>query len=134
MRREDVIDVLNRLPDNDQAKIQIVLRSGRNVSIDTVMRLEDHYTVVRGRESGNQDEGRVFFIPYAEMVCLKLERIVNMEEIETWYNDTPSMAKKDATATPRTVSPEPEPLDPAEIARQNLLERIRAARSVVSKR
>jgi hypothetical protein len=137
MRREDIVDLFDRLPIEEHSKVQAVLRTNMNVSIDTLMRLEEHYVVFRGREAGNQDEGRAFFVPYDEIACMKLERVVQTVELEKWYSDLPAMHRKGPPADgtlAETPLPAPMPLDPAEIARQNLLERIRAARSVVTKK
>ncbi len=137
MRREDVLDLFARIPDVDHAKVQIVMRAGASCSVDTVMRLEPTYAVFRGREAGNQDEGRAFFIPYDEMVFFKLERLVKSVELEEWYQDLPDMEKKgdagEAAATAAAAAKEQVPMDPSEIARQNLLARIRAARTVTKK-
>ena len=136
MLREDIVDLFDRLPIEEHAKVQAVLRTNINISIDTLIRLEESYVVFRGREAGNQDEGRAFFVPYEEIACLKLERVVQAAELEKWYSDLPAMQRKTgADAVPSVLPPpEPVPLDPSEIARQNLLERIRAACSVVSRK
>lgn len=139
MERDDVADVFGRIPEVDHAKTQVVLRAGASVSVDTVVRFEPTYFVVRGREAGNQDEGRAFFLPYDEVVCVKIERMVKLDEIEAMFTDRPDAGKKTppaaATDTPRpaaeTPPPAAAPLDPQQIAKQNLLDRIRAARSVV---
>jgi hypothetical protein len=139
MRREDVVDLIGRIPEADHAKLQIVLRSGQGVSVDTFVRFEPHYMALRGREAGNPEENRAFFIPYDEVVCVKLERVVKLSEIAAMYGDElPAASLAEAAETPGpvvtpspTVTPAPAaPLDPAEIAKQNLLERIRAARSM----
>jgi hypothetical protein len=136
MRREDVADIFLRLPDFEHPRVHVVMRAGPNVSIDTVIRLEPHYAVIRGREAGNQDEGRVFFVPYEEMVCMKMERVVKAHELEEWYSDTAGVSRRgDSAPKASGVDPTEDPVvqDPSSIARQNLLERIRAARSVVKK-
>jgi len=135
MRREDVADLFHRLPDNDLSKMHLVMQAGLNVCIDCVMRMEPHYAVVRGREAGNQDDGRLFFVPFEQIVYIRLERNVKAAEVEEWYRDLPAMSRRAGEVSVSLIdTPLPDaPLDPAEIARQNLLERIRAARSVVKK-
>lgn len=137
MRREDVADIFLRLPDAEHPRVHVVMRAGPNVSIDTVLRMEPSYAVIRGREAGNQDEGRIFFVPYEEMVCMKMERVVKASELEEWFSDTAPMSRKtgETDSVPTgIIEPAAVPLDPAEIARQNLLDRIRAARSVVARK
>jgi len=139
MRREDVIDLIGRIPEVDHAKLQVVLRSGIGLSADTFVRFEPFYMAMRGREAGNTEENRAFFVPYDEIICIKLERVVKLSELAAMYGESPpagSQPQAAATAEPPTTpvpaaTPAPTaPLDPAEIAKQNLLERIRAARSM----
>ncbi|CAN5565790.1 hypothetical protein BH11PLA2_BH11PLA2_05090 [soil metagenome] len=137
MRREDVVDLFNhRVPQVDHAKVQIIMRFGSSFSVDALIRLEDHYMVARGRESGNQDDGRILFVPYDEIVGMRLERSVKISEVEEWFNDRPKQARRNGDGDQSLIEtpvPEVQPQDPAEIARQNLLDRIRAARSVIGK-
>lgn len=135
MRREDVVNLFDRLPETEHARVHLIMRAGPNVSVDMVARFEPSYAVVRGREAGNQDEGRVFFVPYDDITYLKLERAVKGSELEEWFSDTAKIERTDteAKAVPAAPAPEPEMemLDPSEIARKNLLARLRAARSVI---
>lgn len=140
MRREDVIDLLGRIPEIDHPKLQVVLRSGLGVTADTFVRFEPFYLAMRGREAGNVEENRGFFIPYDEIICIKLERMVKVSELYAMYGQTPPVLEQPAATSAEAaaaaappVTPAPSaPLDPAEIAKQNLLERIRAARSMAT--
>ncbi len=149
MRRDDVVSLLDRIPLRDHPKIVFVLRGGvAAVSLDTVLRQEPEYLVVRGREAGTNDEGRAFFVPYDEISYVKIERMVRLNEVRAMYGEalvaSTSLADEGeddgpaapvaATATAAAVTPAPAaPLDPAAIAKQNLLDRIRAARTGAGK-
>ena len=146
MRRDDVVSLLGKIPVRDHPKVVIVLKAGNaSVSMDTLMRHEPEYMVVRGREAGTNDEGRAFFIPYDEISYLKIERLVRLNEIRAMYGDvlvqTNSLCEEtDESDDVVTQTPAPgaglapavaasAPSDPASIAKQNLLDRIRAART-----
>ncbi len=141
MRREDVLELLQRLPKEDHAKIMLVLTSGIGINVDVLFKTEPEYLVIRGREAGTSDENRAFFLPYGEVAYLKLERSVKLTELQKWYGLPIDPSLEDAPAGNGTVAPVPAPadaapapapapaVDPATIARQNLLERIRAART-----
>jgi hypothetical protein len=135
MRREDVVDLFERIPAVDHSRVQLIMRYGSSCSMEQLVRAEDFYMIVRGREAGNQDDGRIFFVPYEEIIGMRLERAVKISEVEEWYQDKPSQARAAEGDQSMVETPplEPMPMDPAEIARQNLLQRIRAARSVVSR-
>lgn len=143
MLKEDILDICRRIPEKDQSKIQFITVTGMQLNVEVFARFEPTYMVFRGREGGQTDEGRGFFVPYDEVVCLKIERLVKTSELKTFYGES-SLAERDlgqegrdertAALTPlpsviNTPSPMSDPMDPAQIAKQNLLARIRAARS-----
>jgi hypothetical protein len=141
MRREDLVDLIGRIPEADHAKLQLVLRNGMTISTDAILRFEDYYVVVRGREAGQTEENRAFFIPFDEVLCLKIERIVQLAELAAMYGmELPNNAKPQSASptdekapAAETAPPPPSaPVDPAEIAKQNLLARLRAARTAAT--
>jgi hypothetical protein len=147
MLRDDVTDILGRIPAHDLGKTQVMLRSGYTFSIETVIRFEERYFIIRGREGGTTEEGRGFFIPYDEIVTLKIEKAVRVSEMNRMYGVDSGVdaedklalgAKKDeakpaTVTTPGPMTPAP-PIDPAQIAKNNLLARIRAARTAAGVR
>lgn len=148
MRKEDCEDMFKRIPQESHAQINLVLRNCFVVSVDVAVRFEPNYLVVRGREGGTTDENRAFFVPYEEISYVRLERMVRIGELKKMYGETGYVdaedrltAAPDKQATtvtpPPSDSPPPTPApvggsDPASIAKQNLLNRIRAARGNVA--
>ena len=141
MRREDVQSLLEKIPPLDHTKVVFVLLSGISINMDFLYRMESEYVVLRGREAGTNDEGRGFFVPYEQISFLKVERLMRLNELRAMYGEPPvaeTNLSEDApigetTPTPAAVAAAPATkgvaLDPAAIAKQNLLERIRAART-----
>lgn len=154
MRREDCMELFERIPEGMHAQVNLVLRNGFSLAVNMVARYEDTYVVFSGREGGTSDEGRGFFVPYDEISYVRIERPVRVGELkmmygETGYQDmedrldeqTRAAAKADASVSPSSPTPVPAPVpvpvpvtgsDPAAIAKQNLLDRIRAARANVA--
>src|SRR5262245_52146782 len=150
MRKEDCLDLFKRIPEASHAQVNLILQNGLMLTIDTVVRFEATYIVFRGREGGNTDEGRAFFLPYEEICYLKIERMVRLGELKKMYGEEgyidaedrlSAAAEAEAAAQPAApgTAPAPAPApapagptDPASIAKQNLLERIRAARANVA--
>jgi hypothetical protein len=145
MRREDLTELFGRLPAVEHPKVQLIVRNGPMLSVDTVVRFEPTYVVFRGREGGQTDDERGFFVPYDEIVFLKWERAVKLSELTGLYGTeqptVPQAQPSDPAAIvttpalmanpPLTATPSPAPAaTPAEIARQNLLARIKAAKSI----
>jgi hypothetical protein len=147
MRKEDCIDMFKRIPETMHAQVNLVLHNSFMLSVDTIVRFEETYIVFRGREGGTTDEGRAFFVPYDEISHLKIERAVRLGELKMMYGETgyvdaedrlaAASAAEDAktAASVETPMPTPSPVGPIEpgsIAKQNLLNRIRAARANVA--
>ena len=152
MRREDCVDLFSKIPQGYHPQVNLILRGQGMITVDVVIRFEEHYLVLRGREQGSTDEGRAFFVPYDEIAYFRLERVVKLGEIKAMYGETGHVDAEDAllagtetaeadaaaetsagsaSKTPPPVATPSGPIDPAAIARQNLLERIRAARANV---
>ena len=132
MRRDDVYEILRRMPAQDLPAVVFVLRNGAALSLDAVARLEAEYLVFRGREGGTTEEGRAFFLPYEEVSYLKYDREGTLNDIKRLYGEESGPVAELTFAGPDPVAVLPAPAaaqDPAAIARQNLLDRIRAART-----
>src|SRR5262245_52116590 len=133
MIAEDWIDVLSLIPEAEHGKLVIVLQNGTELCVDTIIRFETQFVVLRGRQGGTVEESRAFFVPYDQMLCLRLDRIVKVEEIQEFFG-TPSASlmptpSREAPVMPASNSPTPTvPTDPA-IASRLLLERIRQMRA-----
>ncbi len=146
MRKEDCIDLLTkRIPEDTHPQVNLCLRNGMVLSMDAVARFEENYVVFRGREGGTSDEGRAFFVPYEEVTYIRIERIVKMGELKKMWGETGYLDAEDRLSSPSpsttpagtmapaiTPAPVGGPSDPAAIAKQNLLNRIRAARANVA--
>ena len=136
MSNEEWVVMLQLIPTAQHNQLVLVLKSGTELSVDLIFRYEPTFLVMRGRVSGNVDEGRAFFIPYDQMLYLRLERIVKLEELAALFGETlaarvsPLDASAEPAASATIVQPTAGPaVDPATIARNALLDRIRAARA-----
>ena len=147
MRREECVELFKKIPEAYHPQVNLVLRNQYMLSVDVIVRFEPMYIVFRGREGGTTDEGRAFFVPYEEIAYFKLERVVRLGELKAMYGETgyidaedrlsageqkDSDAKPTVDQTPAPPIPTAVPQDPAAIAKQNLLERIRATRASIA--
>jgi hypothetical protein len=148
MRREDCVDMFKRVPELSHAYMNVVMKNQSVLTVDVMVRFEPMYLVMKGREGGTTDENRAFFVPYEEISYLRLERPVKISELKAMYGETGYVDEEDKLLAQGAAldkakaeadgpvevkgdaqTPAPEmPQDPASIARQNLLDRIRAAR------
>lgn len=144
MRREDCVEVFGRIPEPIHAMSNLVLKNAVAIAIDTVIRFEPNYILVRGREGGTTDEGRSFFVTYEDIAYIKIEKVLRANDLRRLYGEGPEVevemtgeegeeeVKSAMPTVSDVVTPSPvqsAPMDPAAIAKQNLLDRIRAART-----
>ena len=133
MTAEDWIDMIRLVPEAEHGKLVIVLKNGTELCIDTIIRYEPQYLVLRGRQGGTIEESRAFFVPYDQMLCLRIDRVVKVEEIQEFFG-TPSETlmptpSREAPILPAANIPAVAvPTDPA-VASRLLLERIRQMRA-----
>ncbi len=150
MRREECVELFKRIPEVYHAQVNLILHNQAVISVDQIARFEPVYLVFRGREGGTTDEGRAFFVPYEEIAYFRLERVVRLGELKQMYGETGYVDAEDRLSTPDpkeqldapaklpvdTQTPAPAgstvPQDPASIAKQNLLDRIRATRANIA--
>jgi hypothetical protein len=149
MRNEEWIGMLRLIPEDQRNQIVIVMQNGMEVVVDTIFRFEPNYIVLRGRQMGNTDEGRAFFVPYDQMLYYRIERLVRLDELYRIYGEEPppsayeealleeaaaaSLAEQPASPAPATMvaggNGAMAPDAAGSVARNNLLARIRAARA-----
>ncbi len=148
MRREDCVELFKRIPGEYHPQVNLILRNQAVLSVDMVARFEPTYLAFRGREGGTTDEGRAFFVPYEEIAYVRVERVVRLGELKQMYGETGYVDaedrlavadKRDQADAKLTVDAQTPPAggnnlpqDPASIAKQNLLDRIRATRASVA--
>lgn len=141
MRRDELHDILLKIIPHYPTTVVLTLHSGIQIIVDNLIRFDVDYVIIRGREGGSTDEGRAFFVPYGEISFLKIDTRIRANEIKRIYGESVEMdreelmnaatqeaANTDAPITASISAPQ-QPTDPASIAKQNLLERIRAART-----
>ena len=133
MTAEDWIDVIRLIPEVEHVKLAVILQNGTELCVDTIIRYERQFLVLRGRQGGTIEESRAFFVPYDQMLCLRLDRVVKVEEIQEFFG-TPSETlmptpSREAAIVPAANIPTANvPTDPA-VASRLLLERIRQMRA-----
>jgi hypothetical protein len=148
MQNTEWIDMLRVIPEEVHNQIVLVLNNRSEVAVDTFFRFESNFLVLRGRVAGTTDEARAFFIPYDQMVYYRIERVVNLIELQAIFDGLPQRsvaAQPEANSTTQELPSIPvdqsasqapttngTPLTDATATRNALLDRIRAARTTQS--
>ena len=123
------IALLKKLPLEQHNQLMLVTTAGLEISIQAILLMEGECLVFKGRLSGSQDAGRLFYVPYDRVDYLSFVRVVTEEEFRAWYGDpSPNGTPAEAAAKPGSDSGQRSPLP----NRAALLERIRSRPSTAS--
>jgi hypothetical protein len=98
------IALLRRIPPAQHDNLMIVTSIGTEVTVQTLMRFEDDYLVLRGRMSGTTDAGRIFFLPYDQINHVGFVREVKEVAVHALY-DAPAPEPAAAPAAPADATP-----------------------------
>lgn len=132
MTSTEWIDMIRLIPEAEHTKLVIVLKNGTELCVDTLYRFEHSFLVMRGRQGGTIDESRAFLVPYDQMMCVRLDRVVKIDELDAMFmlEAQPVTRPTETPLVPVSATPTPTsaPTDPAAASRL-LLERIRAVRA-----
>lgn len=79
------IDMFRRIPANLHDGLTVGLRSGAEIAIQTILKLEPEFIIMRGRLTGTQEGGKILMMPYAEMTVLSIMRPMSDVEIEATF-------------------------------------------------
>ena len=106
------VKFLRHLPPALQDGLAVKTLGGTEVSISTILRIDHEFFAFKGRLSGTQDTGRVFFIPYFQIDHLYYQKEVREEDFITAFD---SLLMPDPLAeTPAQAAPSPpESVQPA---------------------
>jgi len=122
----------------------MVMTSGPlEIAIQDILRMEEEYLVIRGRMAGTNNDGRIFFVPYDQLIYVGLQKPVKPGDVVALYDSTlPVEIQPVAESAEAAVEPETDPADEPNPAappgtphgttptaspkRAELLERIRA--------
>lgn len=132
MTNQEWIDMFRAIPEPEWGKIVLVLSNNSEVCVDALIRFDQNYLVMRGRVGGTIEESRGFVVPYHQIVYLRLERAVKIEEMANIFGESnvggeAAVGKRPEVATPAVILP----ADPATASRQ-LMEKLRASRAAAS--
>ena len=86
------IKLFQRIPPESHEILALLTSSGTEISIQTVLRLEEDFVLIKGRLSGTTDGGRVFFIPYDQIDYLGVTKEMRESEIGALLGEAPSLA------------------------------------------
>ncbi len=146
MQNADWVHIFRQIPADRHPHVVLVLNNRMEISVETFLRIEPAYLLVRGRMGGTTDGGLPYVVPFAQLSAFYLFREIKEDELETVFGS--ASAGKTLTRSAQAVSERPPvpaagpapaaapafgpPPQGTSVARNNLLERLRAARQAAT--
>ena len=113
--------LINLVPEDYRNSLVVMTTAGTEINIQSVLRLEKEFMVLRGRLAGTTDNGRIFFLPFDHLDYLGFQRVLTEGEIMALLDGQPMPGAQAAEGVPAVASssqpeaaepPAPEPAPP----------------------
>lgn len=110
--------LLKHIPAEQHSKYTVVTANGTEIAIHSLLRIERELVVLKGRLSGSQDQGRVFFIPYKNIDSFGTAQMIKDVEFAALFDSFTFPAPQAPVSVPASAEepPEPEPAPESEPA------------------
>lgn len=107
------ITMFRKIPATMHDGLTVGLRSGVEVAIQTILRLEPDFIILRGRLTGTQEGGKILLLPYAEMTVLSIVQPLKDPEVEAIFGkaDAPAVIDKPAASADAPALPAAAPTE-----------------------
>jgi hypothetical protein len=126
------VKLLRHIPANEHANLLLVTASGREIAIQSLLRIDPQCLALRGRLAGSTDAGRIFFVPYSHIDYFGFQQPLKEAEFHELFGSLDSLPANEPTVAPPAPASTPETAEPAPSASANPLQRSpQAIKSVV---
>jgi hypothetical protein len=85
MQNESWAWLFRRVPPEQHNQLMLVTGSGTEIAVQSLLRIESTFIAIKGRLSGSQDAGRIYFIPYTNIDYFGLQRDVKESEFDAIF-------------------------------------------------
>jgi hypothetical protein len=113
MQSSDWCTLLSCIPVDKHDCLCLLTTGGLHINLQSIIRKEQDFLVVRGRIGGSTDAGYTFLLPYTQLECVYIQRPTSEAEIMTWFPQGALAAAVAAVPRPLGDGVAPAPLPPA---------------------
>jgi hypothetical protein len=75
------IALLRRIPPDQHANTMLTMLTGKELAVQTLIRFDKEFVIIRGRVAGSSDAGRIFFVPYSHIEYAGFQQLLNEEHL-----------------------------------------------------
>ena len=101
------VAILQAIPADKLNQFTVVITGNTEITLQSILRFDRDFAVLKGRLSGSQDAGRVFFVPYHHIIELGTLYPIKDEEYEAIFGTLTIPTSESAPSIPIPV-PTPE--------------------------
>jgi hypothetical protein len=76
------LNLFRRLPPEHHDNFMVVTTVGTEIAIQSILRVEEEWLILRGRIAGSSDAGRIFFVPYSQINFAGFQKALKEEEYD----------------------------------------------------
>ncbi len=98
--------LLRQLPAKEQDGLMLMTNTRTEIAVQSILRMDADFLIIKGRLAGSQDAGRVFFIPYAHIDHLGFYRAVKDSEFDEMFAELSAPVVPAIAAVPTPASEE----------------------------
>jgi hypothetical protein len=77
--------LLRQIPADQHDTLIVRTANGTEITVQTLLRIDYEFVIVRGRLAGTQDQGRLFILPYANIDYFGVNRLVKDEDFNALF-------------------------------------------------
>jgi|SRR5262245_42653057 len=111
MENPSWVALLRRIPPEQQFNLMLVTNNGLEMSILSVLRVEEDFVVLRARMAGT-DLGRTLFLPYDRITYLGFQKPIKEIEVRAMFGEMPPEPQPTAELKPEEPAPASGPSEP----------------------
>lgn len=103
------IALLRRIPVQYHDSLAFALVTGGEIVVQSLLRLEREFVIMRGRMTGSTDVGRIVILPYSQIVNLAFQRRMTEPEVQAIFGqdfEIPIRGEPASTAPGASEAPE----------------------------
>lgn len=108
------IRLLRRIPPHQIENLSLVTINGIELSVQSLVRIEEEFVLIRARVSGSSDAGRAFFVPYDQINFLGFQKPIKEDELRKIFTGPQAWPTAEEQAAAEQYEAEVEPLEAEE--------------------
>lgn len=111
------IDLVQIIPQDLHDGLCVVMQSGLELNLQSILRLEERFMVCKGRMTGSTEGGITFFLPYDQITCLAYPKPLKEDVLHSWFGEAPAAVEMPSEALAEPAVEEKAPSPPAPVAK-----------------